>query len=52
MTTMARWAYERIAAGELMPGIVEVGRDLQVGPAIEDSVLLATAGTPEDCDGR
>lgn len=51
-TTMTRWAYERIDAREAMPGIIEVGQDIPVGRAIEDLVLLALAGAPEDCDGR
>jgi hypothetical protein len=49
--TMPRWAYERINAGEQMPGVVEmVG--MQVGAAIEELVLLATTGGPEECDGQ
>lgn len=50
--TITRWAYDRIEAGEPMPGVVEVGQDIPVGAAIEDLVLLATAGVPEDCEQR
>ena len=52
VSTMTYWAYERIAAGEPMPGVVELGSDPAVGQAVEDLVLLATAGLPEDCDGH
>lgn len=41
VTTMTRWAYERIEAGEPMPGLIEVGQDVPVGPAIADLALLA-----------
>src|ERR671931_2168583 len=41
VTTMTRYAYERVQAGKPMPGIFEVTRNVPVSVAIEDILLLA-----------
>ena len=46
VATITAFAYERLARGESMPGVVEVRQDLPVGQAIEDLVLLAAASEP------
>ena len=41
VTTMTRYAYERVQEGRLMPGVFEVSRAVPIGRAIEDLLLLA-----------
>jgi hypothetical protein len=41
VSTMTRYAYDRVRAGQPMPGIVEVSREVPIGKAIEDILLLA-----------
>ena len=41
VTTMTRYAYERVRAGQPMPGVFEVSRAVPIGLAIEDILLLA-----------
>lgn len=41
VSTLMRYAYERMEAGKPMPGIVEVSRSVRVGAAIEDILLIA-----------
>lgn len=40
VTSMTRYAYERIQAGQPMPGVFEVSRTIAIGAAIEDILLL------------
>lgn len=41
VTTITRYAYERVQASQPMPGVFEVSRAISVGTAIEDILLLA-----------
>ncbi|HEV7904840.1 MAG TPA: DUF5615 family PIN-like protein [Pyrinomonadaceae bacterium] len=41
VSTMAGFAYERVAAGLPMPGVFEVRQEVPVGVAIEEVLLLA-----------
>ena len=41
VSTMTKFAYERIERGLPMPGVLEVNQTLAVGAAIEDILLLA-----------
>ena len=41
VTTITGHAFERVAAGEPMPGVFEISRAVPVGIAIEDILLLA-----------
>lgn len=40
VTTLTRFAYERVRAGLPMPGVFEVSRAIALGFAIEDILLL------------
>lgn len=44
VTTITKWAYERVRNGQRMPGVFEVARSSPVRTAIEDLVLLAECG--------
>lgn len=41
VTTITRYAYDRIRAGQTMPGVFEVSRDAAIGLVIEDLLLIA-----------
>jgi hypothetical protein len=41
VSTMTKHAYERVAAGKPMLGVFEVPRNIPLGAAIEDILLLA-----------
>ncbi len=40
VSTLTRYAYERVGAGKSMPGIFEVSRKVSIGIAIEDILLM------------
>lgn len=40
VSTITKYAYERIEAGQMMPGVFEVSRTAPIGPVIEDILLL------------
>jgi uncharacterized protein DUF5615 len=52
VATMVGFAYDRVRAGLPMPGLVEVPRDLPVGWAIEELLLLAEASVERELDGQ
>ena len=49
---MVGFAYERVEAGQPMPGVFEVRFGLAIGQAIEDILLLATYSFEEEWEGR
>lgn len=50
--TMTRYAYERVAASQPMPGIVAVTVGAQLATVIDDLLLLATASQPGEWEGQ
>jgi hypothetical protein len=50
--TMTKFAYERVAAGLPMPGIIEVNEDLPIGQTIEDLLIIIGSSEPEEWDGQ
>jgi hypothetical protein len=40
VSTITKYAYDRIEAGQAMPGVFEVSRAAPIGPVIEDILLL------------
>ncbi|MCX5803766.1 MAG: DUF5615 family PIN-like protein, partial [Proteobacteria bacterium] len=52
VSTMTRYAYERIQAGKSMPGIFEISRNLPIGKIIEDILLLAEYSLENEWDGQ
>jgi hypothetical protein len=49
---MTRYAYERLANNELMPGVIEVPLELPIGRVIEDIILLVECSLEGDLEGR
>jgi hypothetical protein len=52
VTTITRYAYERIIAGKPMPGVFEVSRDVPIGVAIEDLLLIAECSLEGEWEGE
>jgi hypothetical protein len=52
VATMARFAYERVAASLPMPGIFEIGIALPVAQAIEEVLLLAECSRDGEWEGQ
>jgi len=48
VSTITHYAYERVRASKLMAGIFEVSRDVPIGVAIEDILLLAECSLDEE----
>jgi len=52
VNTMTKYAYERLAAGQPLPGMVVVPKELPIGAAIEELVTLLYCSFPEEFPGR
>jgi hypothetical protein len=50
VNTLVGFAYQRVAAGQPMPGVLEVPQTMPIGRAVEDLVLIAECGRPEEFD--
>ena len=49
--TITFYAYERVRAGQTMPGVFEVSRNIALGQVIDDIALLAEASTQDEWEG-
>ncbi len=52
VATMISFAYERIQAGQSMPGLFEVSRRVPVGLAIEEIILIAECSLEGEWEGQ
>lgn len=50
--TITSHAYERVAAGKPMPGVIEVNRTVSVGKLAEELLLWIEATEPGELEGR
>ena len=50
--TITQYAYERVDAGQLMPGVFEISPDMSIGRAIEDILLLAEYSLDGEWEGQ
>lgn len=50
--TITRYAYERVALGRSMPGVVEVSQFIPISLTIDDLLLLAEASTEDEWQGQ
>lgn len=51
-STITRYAYERVEAGQPMPGVFEVSRDVSLGVVIEDLILLTECSQENEWEGQ
>ncbi|SRR6266545_2591 len=52
VSTMTRYAYERVAADTPMPGVIEVEMGAPIGVVIEDLLLLVAASDEGEWEGQ
>ena len=52
ISTLAKHAFDRIAAGQPMPGVFEVKSVAPVGQAIDDLILLAECSVDGEWEGQ
>jgi hypothetical protein len=52
VSTMTRFAYDRVREGKPMPGVFEVSRKVPLAIAIEEILLLAECSTPGEWEGQ
>jgi hypothetical protein len=52
VSTITHFAYERIQAGELMPGEFEVGWGVSIGTVIEDILLISATSVEGEWEGQ
>jgi predicted nuclease of predicted toxin-antitoxin system len=50
--TITKFAYERVAAGKPMPGVIEVDRSVPMSVAIDDILLLAVLSDNGEWEGQ
>ena len=52
LETMTDYAYERIRAGQFMPGVVEVSPLIQIGSAIEGIIILILGSFEDEWENQ
>ncbi len=52
VTTITKYAYARVVAGEPMPGVIEVSRAVPIGVAIDNLVLLIECSIEGEWEGQ
>jgi len=52
VSTMTKHAYDRVRDGKRMPGLFEVGREVSVGNAIDDILLIAECSLEGEWEGQ
>lgn len=50
--TIVRFAYERVARGEKMPGVIEVKFSVPIGSVIDDILLFVTCSAQGEWEGQ
>jgi len=52
VATITRYAYERVADGQSMPGVIEVSLEAAIGQVIEDILLLLECSLEGELEGQ
>jgi len=52
VSTITRFAFERIRAGQPVAGVIEIAQSAPIGQVIEDIILIKTAGTADEYENR
>ncbi|MEI6255690.1 MAG: hypothetical protein WCQ77_03500 [Planctomycetota bacterium] len=52
VTTMTRYAHDRVRVGKRMPGVFKVSRSVFTAVAIEDILLLGLGNNENEWEGR
>lgn len=48
VTTITKYAYERVAAGQAMPGVIEISGTVPIGVAIDEIILLVECSIADE----
>lgn len=52
VSTITRYAYERVKRNQSMPGVIEVSRSVAIGTAIEDIILIVECSLDGEWEGQ
>ena len=52
VSTITRYAYDRVKQGQTMPGVIEVSPDAAVGRVIEDILVLVECSQDGELEGQ
>ena len=52
VSTMSDFAYARVGKGAAMPGVFVLGREVQIGQALDDILLLAECSLAGEWEGQ
>ena len=52
VSTLVGFAYDRVRAGQSMPGLIEVGPDVPMAVALEDLLITAECSQPGEWEGQ
>lgn len=52
VATITHYAYQRVEAGQPMPGVIEVSKSTAIGTVIDDILLLAEFSVENEWEGR
>jgi len=52
VSTMTKYAYERVQADQLMPGVFEISRSVPIGVAIDEIMLLMECSLDGEWEGQ
>jgi hypothetical protein len=52
VSTMTAYAYARVVAGERMPGVFEVNRDIHIAIVIDEIILLSECSLDSEWEGQ
>lgn len=52
VSTITRYAYDRVRQGQTMPGVIEVSLDAPVGQVIEDILVLVECSQEGELEGQ
>jgi predicted nuclease of predicted toxin-antitoxin system len=52
VTTITRYAYDRVRQGQKMPGVIEISTDAPIGRVIEDVLVLVECSQDEELEGQ
>ncbi len=50
--TMTKYAYDRVRAGQAMPGVIELDIDLSIGQAIEEILIVLLTSQSDELTNR
>ena len=52
VSTVTAYAYDRVRAGDRMPGVFEVNRAVPIIAAVEDILLISECSHPDEWEGQ